>query len=153
MADDAIASTPVSQPLGMEVLDVAAEGDVVFNLKLTRLRVSSAILASASPVFKVMLGPVFLEGQDFRSAQYPKQIPLEHDSAAIMRLCFLLHHKCDPKILHLRTYLWPMAQRDCSLWLWLRTSTGALMLSARRAVAWSRTSCTTRSLPACLSKR
>jgi hypothetical protein len=96
MADDAIASTPVSQPIEMEVLDAAAEGDVVFNLKLTRLRVSSAILASASPVFKVMLGPVFREGQDFRSAQYPKQIPLEDDSAAITRLCFLLHHERDP---------------------------------------------------------
>jgi len=92
-----MASTPGSQPPDMEIIDVTTEGDVVFNLQLTRLRVSSVILASASPVFKVMLGPAFLEGQDFRSAQHPKQIPLEDDSTAMTRLCFLLHHKRDPQ--------------------------------------------------------
>ena len=81
----------------MEVVDVAAEGDVILTLQHSRLRVSSVILASASPVFKVMLGPVFLEGQDFRGAQYPKEIPLEDDSSAMTRLCFLLHHKRDPQ--------------------------------------------------------
>jgi hypothetical protein len=93
---DANLSDTAAEP-EMEVIDVAAEGDVIFNLQLTRLRVSSAILASASPVFKVVLGPAFLEGQDFRSVQYPKQIPLEDDSTAMTRLCFLLHHKRDPQ--------------------------------------------------------
>jgi hypothetical protein len=70
--------------------------DVILALQHSRLRVSSVILASASPVFKTMLGPAFLEGQDFRSAQYPKEIPLEDDSTAMTSLCFLLHHKRDP---------------------------------------------------------
>lgn len=105
MADDAIvkltgtgvSTTPASQPPEMTTTDITAEGDVILILQHSCLRVSSAILASASPVFKVMLGPAFLEGQDFRSAQYPKQIPLEDDSTAMTRLCFLLHHKRDPE--------------------------------------------------------
>jgi hypothetical protein len=88
---------PEPQPPEMEVTDGAAEGDVILALQHSRLRVSPVILASASPVFKVMLGPAFLEGQDFRSAQYPKEIPLEDDSTAMTRLCFLLHHRRDPK--------------------------------------------------------
>lgn len=105
MADDAIVkftgtgvpSTPASQPTETTNTDITAEGDVILILQHSRLRVSSAILASASPVFKVMLGPAFLEKQDFRSAQYPKQIPLDDDSTAMTRLCFLLHHKRDPQ--------------------------------------------------------
>jgi len=97
LSGTAITSTPASQPPDMEVIDVTTEGDVIFNLELTRLRVSSVILASASPVFKVMLGPAFLEGQDVRSAQCPKEIPLEDESTAMTRLCFLLHHKRDPQ--------------------------------------------------------
>jgi hypothetical protein len=90
-------STPSSQLPAMEVTDVAAEGDVILTLQHSRLRVSSVILASASPVFKVMMGPAFLEGRDFRSAQYPKEIPLEDDSTAMTRLCFMLHHRRYPK--------------------------------------------------------
>jgi hypothetical protein len=90
-------STPSSQLPAMEVTDVAAEGDMILTLQHSRLRVSSVILASASPVFKVMMGPAFLEGRDFRSAQYPKEIPLEDDSTAMTRLCFMLHHRRYPK--------------------------------------------------------
>jgi hypothetical protein len=90
-------STPSSQLPAMEVTDVTAEGDVILTLQHSRLRVSSVILASASPVLKVMLGPAFLEGQDFRSAQYPKEIPLEDNSTAMTRLCFMLYHKRDPQ--------------------------------------------------------
>lgn len=81
----------------MNITDIAAEGDVIFKLQLTRLRVSSVILASASPVFKAMLGRNFLEGHGVRSAQYPKEIPLpEDDSMAMARLCSWFHHKEAP---------------------------------------------------------
>jgi len=50
-----VTSPPVAQTPEMEVVNVAAEGDVIFNFEITRLRVLSVILASASPVFKVML--------------------------------------------------------------------------------------------------
>jgi hypothetical protein len=97
LSGTAMTSTPSSQLPAMEVTDVAAEGDMILTLQHSRLRVSSVILASASPVFKVMMGPAFLEGRDFRSAQYPKEIPLEDDSTAMTRLCFMLHHRRYPK--------------------------------------------------------
>lgn len=71
-------------------------GDVILVLSTARLRVSSVILASASPVFKAMLGPNFSEGQDARSVQNPKDISLPDDDAAAMtRLCYLIHHQHD----------------------------------------------------------
>lgn len=71
-------------------------GDVILVLSTARLRVSSVILASASPVFKAMLGPNFSEGQDPRSVQNSKEISLPDDDAAAMtRLCYLIHHQHD----------------------------------------------------------
>lgn len=86
-----------SQLPDMTTVDIATtNGDVFLTLGQTRLRVSSVILSSASPVFKAMLGPDFLEGQGERSAQNPKEIPLPDDDVAVMtRLCRLLHHQGD----------------------------------------------------------
>jgi hypothetical protein len=84
-------------PPTMTTIDIATtDGDVLLTLGETRLRVSSVILSSASPVFKAMLGPNFSEGQGDRSAQNPKEIPLLGDDKAVMtRLCRLLHHQRD----------------------------------------------------------
>lgn len=82
-------------PPTMTTIDIATtDGDVLLTLGETRLRVSSVILSSASPVFKTMLGPKYLEGQGDRSAQNPKEIPLLDDDPVVMtRLCRLLHHQ------------------------------------------------------------
>ena len=76
-------------------IDIAtADGDILLVLGETRLRVSSVILSSASPVFKAMLGPNFLEGQGERSAQSPKEISLpDDDISAMTQLCRILHHQ------------------------------------------------------------
>lgn len=80
------------------IYDLASSGDVVLALRFTRLRVSSTILFTASPVFRAMFGPNFLVGQNVHSAQHPKEIPLEDDdSHAMMRLCYLLHRQRDPR--------------------------------------------------------
>lgn len=81
----------------MTTIDLATtDGDVLLTIGETRLRVSSVILSSASQVFKTMLGPVYLEGQDDRSAQNPKEIPLVDEDVSVMtRLCRLLHHQRD----------------------------------------------------------
>lgn len=81
----------------MATIDITTtDGDILLVIGETRLRVSSVILSSASPVFKAMLGPKFLEGQGDRSAQDPKEIALyDDDVAAMVRLCRLLHHQED----------------------------------------------------------
>ena len=79
------------------IYELTSNGDVVLTLRFTRLRVSSAILSTASPVFREMFGPNFLVGQNLYSPRNPKEIPLpEDDSNAMMRLCYLLHHQRDP---------------------------------------------------------
>ncbi|KAM0720916.1 hypothetical protein Q7P37_003201 [Cladosporium fusiforme] len=70
------------------------DGDVILILPAARLRVSSVILSSASPVFKAMLGPRFSEGQRPRSVQDPKEIALPDDDTTTMAdLCRLIHHQ------------------------------------------------------------
>ena len=90
-------SPDASSSSKMATIDIAtADGDILLILGETRLRVSSVILSSASPVFKVMLGPNFSEGQGDRSAQNPKEVTLVDDNlATMMRLCRLLHHQRD----------------------------------------------------------
>jgi hypothetical protein len=89
-----LALVPLPPP-NMTTIDITTtDGDILLVLGETRLRVSSVILSSASPVFKAMLGPKFLEGQGDRSAQDPKEIALHDDDvAAMVRLCRLLHHQ------------------------------------------------------------
>lgn len=87
-----------SQPSEMANIDIAAEGDVIFVLQQTRLRVSSVILSSASPVFKAMFGPNFAEGQGNRSAGEPREVSLfDDDVSAMTRLCRILHHQDETK--------------------------------------------------------
>jgi hypothetical protein len=49
----------------------------------------------------VLFGPNFLKGQDDRSAQNPKEVPLsdydDDDAAAMTRLCRLIHHQYDQR--------------------------------------------------------
>jgi hypothetical protein len=89
-------TTEASRTSEIVNIDVATEGDVIFVLQQTRLRVSSVILASASPVFKAMFGPSFAEGQGHRTAEEPREVPLHDDDlGAMIRLCRLLHHQPD----------------------------------------------------------
>lgn len=99
---DQLALTTVPRP-NMTTIDIATtDGDILLMLGETRLRVSSVILSSASPVFRTMLGPNFSEGQGDRSAENPKEIPLEDDDVATTtRFCRLLHHQNElPKKSH-----------------------------------------------------
>jgi len=72
---------------------LAEDGDVLLKFSDgTRTRVASSVLSLASPVFRKMLGPDFLEGQAARSADAPKLISLpEDDPTAAMLLLSLLH--------------------------------------------------------------
>ena len=69
------------------------DGDVILDLATGEsLRASSAVLSLASPVFKKMLGPHYLEGQASRSAEQPKHIELVDDEFAAMKLLLQLMH-------------------------------------------------------------
>ncbi|KAF2165590.1 hypothetical protein M409DRAFT_23883 [Zasmidium cellare ATCC 36951] len=86
---------------------ISKNGDVVFyfpgtptngNNKITKIRVSSAILTMTSPVFATLLGPHFREGQEPRNPSSPLEIPLPEDDLQTMSdLCLLLHHICVPE--------------------------------------------------------
>jgi hypothetical protein len=94
-------------------VDIAtADGDILLVLGETRLRVSSVILSSASPVFKTMFRPNFKEGQGDRSAQDPKEVAMvDDDLAAMTTLCRLLHHQRSlPEDLHDQGSLEPHAR-------------------------------------------
>lgn len=72
-------------------------GDVILILPRARLRVSSVIQSSASPVFTALFGPNFSEGQAMRSPQNPKEISLpDDDTEAMDRLCRMVHNQGDP---------------------------------------------------------
>jgi hypothetical protein len=86
-----------SMASGIPIYDLATNGDVILTLRFTRLRVSSAVLSTASPAFRAMFGPDFFVGQNLYSPRHPKEIPLrEDDSHGMMRLCYLVHHQRDP---------------------------------------------------------
>jgi hypothetical protein len=86
-----------SMASSIPIYEPASNGDVVLSLRFTRLRVSSAVLSTTSPVFREMFGPNFLVGQNLYSPRHPREISLgEDDSNATMRLCYLLHHQRDP---------------------------------------------------------
>ncbi|KAK5726165.1 hypothetical protein LTR17_012980 [Elasticomyces elasticus] len=72
-------------------ITLAEDGDVILILRGRHFRVSSGVLSLASPEFKTMLGPNFLEGQAPRSAEHPKEITLE-DGFALELLLPLMHH-------------------------------------------------------------
>ncbi|KAK5726161.1 hypothetical protein LTR17_012976 [Elasticomyces elasticus] len=80
-------------------ITLTADGDVILVLKdyfrHRRYHVSSAILSSASPVFKTMLGPLFKEGQHSRSAEQPQEIELHEDGVDSMGNLPTLMHQSD----------------------------------------------------------
>ncbi|GIZ45852.1 hypothetical protein CKM354_000900200 [Cercospora kikuchii] len=81
-----------------EVKDVAPDGDVILvvGADKVKMRVSSVLLAKASPVFKTMFGPHFHDGQQPRGASNPIEIPLPDDSGESMhRLCKMVHLVCE----------------------------------------------------------
>ncbi|KAK3652904.1 hypothetical protein LTR56_004852 [Elasticomyces elasticus] len=72
---------------------LADEGDVIILLlDRAEIRVSSAILSQASPVFKKMLGPHLLEGQGPRSSEQPKEIKLHDDEPNALEMLLKLVH-------------------------------------------------------------
>ena len=73
---------------------VDPDGDVILVFDAgTEVQVSSKVLSVASPVFKAMFGPRFLEGQDLNTTT-PKRVSLPEDNAAAMTtLCNVVHHR------------------------------------------------------------
>ncbi|KAF5677030.1 hypothetical protein FHETE_1932 [Fusarium heterosporum] len=63
----------------------APDGDVICILQgETRVRIDSAIMRRASPVFRTMLGPKFREGHDLaNSGGVPVEIALPEDDAEV----------------------------------------------------------------------
>ena len=80
-------------PNGDRYISAVKDGDIILALpKSTNIRVSSVVLKNASPVFAVMLGPQFREGQGQSTAAAPKEIALvDDDPDSMMILCALLH--------------------------------------------------------------
>lgn len=72
-------------------------GDVVFVVgdEKYRIRVSSIILRNSSPVFKVLLGPRFAEGQQLFNEGYV-EVPLpEDDPDALTPILHVLRGRND----------------------------------------------------------
>jgi len=79
------------------VTDISPDGDVVLIVggDNVRLRVYSQCLRSASPVFRVMFGPNWSEGQKL-SSDSPTEVPLSDDDADAMRIiCYVIHNRND----------------------------------------------------------
>ncbi|KAI8670070.1 hypothetical protein LRP88_01490 [Fusarium phalaenopsidis] len=78
---------------------IVPNGDVTFVLDEgnTRVRVNSAIMKNASPVFAAMLGSNFKEGHALSATNgIPFEIPLpEDDAIAFGRICRMLHSQAD----------------------------------------------------------
>lgn len=81
--------------------------DNVTNCMRRRIRVSSAFLSQASPVFKAMFGPHFREGHAL-ATDSNIEIPLPDDSPRAMELmCLVIHLRNDkvPRIVDAVLYL------------------------------------------------
>ncbi|KAK4570453.1 hypothetical protein LTR86_002533 [Recurvomyces mirabilis] len=84
-------------PPDVKNIEVADDGDVVLSFQCgSTIRASSVILSMASPVFKKMLGPKFLEGQATRSSEQPKTIELLDDDFDAMGMLLALMHFQQP---------------------------------------------------------
>ncbi|KAF2089221.1 hypothetical protein K490DRAFT_36740, partial [Saccharata proteae CBS 121410] len=84
-----------TDPPSASRLEMYPEGDVVLIIgsKKQQIRVDSACMKSASPVFRAMFGPHFSEGQGLSNAS-PKNIALPDDGYQAMRLlCAIIHHR------------------------------------------------------------
>lgn len=77
---------------------IAPEGDLVLIVgeAQVKLLVASAILSSASKVFKALLGPRFKEGQTHGSTGQPKAITFPEDNTqAMLDMVRVLHNQVD----------------------------------------------------------
>lgn len=75
---------------------IVDDADLIFVCEGVALHVSSQVLRSASPVFAVMLGPNFAEGQALLNADKgaPATLLLPDDDAeGIELLCYAVHHQ------------------------------------------------------------
>ncbi|KAK3627924.1 hypothetical protein LTR56_018914 [Elasticomyces elasticus] len=93
------AGTPATATVDEDPQEVTLieEGDVILILQNgMRVRASSVVLSLASPVFKKMLGPHYLEGQAPRSAEQPKEVQLPDDDPNAMNMLLALVHFQDP---------------------------------------------------------
>lgn len=88
---------------------IAPNGDVTFVLDEgnTRVRVNSAVMKNASPVFAAMLGPNFKEGRALSAGDCASvDVPLpEDDAVAFGWVCRVLHSQAD-------TNLWSPSPRE-----------------------------------------
>ncbi|MCJ1244735.1 hypothetical protein MMC30_001934 [Trapelia coarctata] len=125
MVESSLDSMPQEQAVEQAVdvfqrIDLDPEGDVYFLLPTRRFLVSSKIVGNASPVFKALLGPHFLEGQQV-SITCPGSVPLSPDDDAEVTTIILkvIHHRPQPEPLELSaTFLVKLASAcdkyDCA---------------------------------------
>ena len=74
---------------------IDSDGDVILVLAGTELQVSTKVLGVASPVFKAMFGPHFLEGTELNTTSL-RHIALPEDNPeAMTTLCNILHHRSE----------------------------------------------------------
>ncbi|KAK3112008.1 hypothetical protein LTR53_012150 [Teratosphaeriaceae sp. CCFEE 6253] len=91
-----LADGPSSEPPSEELV-FAEDGDVMVVFSNgARVRVASVVLSLASPVFRKMLGPRFLEGQAPRSADEPQDIVLPEDDPIATALLLRIIHFQQP---------------------------------------------------------
>ena len=81
----------------MSILELAKEGDLFIKAGKGKtvspvLRVQSAFMKEASPVFQAMLNTNFREARTTYTAQKPLSLPEDHGKA-FAELCAILHHK------------------------------------------------------------
>jgi hypothetical protein len=94
-----MASSSNYVPVAGVTVNIDPDGDAVLEIGSTdvkgHLRVSSKVLALASPVFAAMFGPQFLEGSILAQSKAPITVPLPEDNPDAVTLLV--------NILHLRT--------------------------------------------------
>ena len=79
----------------IQLIELDPYGDVTFVLKNVELRMNSKALSLASPVFKALLKPNFLEGQALRDRKMVRVEFPEDDTEAMTTLCKLIHYRPD----------------------------------------------------------
>lgn len=80
------------------IVSIDPQGDLVVAIGKDAAqilaRVSSTVTKLASPVFAVMLGPLFKEGQTTHDMANPLKLP-DDDPTSMLNLCHLIHYRID----------------------------------------------------------